>query len=70
MGNLTTVNYRLFLKVKINSVIVFTLNTMFPKFLYQVCCISFSADYAMYLIMENVLDILQYEVVNMLVFHL
>ena len=57
-GYLTAVNYRLILKVKINSVIVFALKTLFPKFLHQVWFISFSVDYAMNLITENVLGIL------------
>ena len=35
-GYLTAVNYRLFLKVKIKSVIIFVLKTLFPKFLHQV----------------------------------
>ena len=36
-GYLTAVNYRLFLKFKINPAIIFALLTLFPKFLYQVC---------------------------------
>ena len=35
-GYLTAVNYRLFLKVKINSVIIFALKNQFLKFLHQV----------------------------------
>ena len=57
-GHLTAVNYMLFLKVKINSVIIFTLKTLFPKFLHQVWFISFSVDYAMNRITENALNIL------------
>ena len=51
---LTAANYRLFLKVKINSVIVFPLKNLFRKFLYQVWFISISVDYAMNHITENV----------------
>ena len=57
-GYLTAVNYRLFSKVKVNSVIIFALKTLFPKFLHQVWFISFSVDYAMNPITENALDIL------------
>ena len=57
-GYLTTVNYRLFSKVRINYVIIFPLKTLFPKFLHQVWFISFSVDYAMNSITEKVLDIL------------
>ena len=46
----------LFLKIKINSVIVFPLKTMFPEFLYQVWFIGFSVDYAMNPITENALE--------------
>ena len=45
-------------KSQINSVIIFALKTLFPKFLHQVWFISFSVDYAMNPITENVLDIL------------
>ena len=41
-GRLTAVNYRLLLKVKINSVIIFALKILFPKFLDQVWFISFT----------------------------
>ena len=37
---------------------IFALKTLFLKFLYQVWFISFSLDYAMNTITENVLDIL------------
>ena len=47
---LTAVNYRLFLKVKINSVIIFALKTLLPNFLQQVWFISFSVNYAMNLL--------------------
>ena len=60
-GYLTAVNYRYFLKVKIKSVIFFALKTLFPKFLNQVCFTSFSVNYAINPITENVLDILLYE---------
>ena len=55
---LTAVNHRLFLKVKIKSVIILALKTLFPKFLYQVWFISFSVDQATNPITENALDIL------------
>ena len=35
-GYLTVVNYSLFLKVKINSIMMSTLSTLLPIFLYQV----------------------------------
>ena len=41
-----------------NSVIIFPLKTLFPKFLHQVWSTSFSVDYAMNPITENALDIL------------
>ena len=49
----------LFSKVKINSAIIFALETLPPppKFLHQVWFTSFSVDYAMNPITENVLDI-------------
>ena len=53
MKYLTAINFTLFLKVKINSVIIFTLKTLFPKFF-----ISLRVDYAMNHITKNVLDIL------------
>ena len=37
----------LFLKLKINLVIIFASKTLFPKFLHQVLFTSFSVDYAM-----------------------
>ena len=46
-GYLTAVNYGLILKFKINSVIIFVLKTLFPKFLHQVWFTSSSVDYAM-----------------------
>ena len=55
---LNYINYRLFLKDKINSLTIFALKTIFPKFSYQVWFVSFSVDYAMNTITENVLDIL------------
>ena len=55
---LNYINYRLFLKDKINSLTIFALKTLFPKFSYQVWFVSFSVDYAMNTITENVLDIL------------
>ena len=58
-GYLTAVYYKLFLKFKINSVIIFALKTLFPKFLHQVSFISFSVDYVIKNpITENALDIL------------
>ena len=57
-GYSTAANYKLFLKVKINSVIIFPLKTLFPKFLHQVWFRRFSVDYAMNPITENVLGIL------------
>ena len=57
-GYLTAVNYRLSLKVKINSVIDFALKSLFPKFLHQVWFVGFSVDYEMNPITENVLYIL------------
>ena len=57
-GYLTDINYRLFLKDKINSLTIFALKTLFPKFSHQVWFVSFSVDYAMNSITENVLDIL------------
>ena len=57
-GYLTAVNHRLFLKDKINSVIVFALKVLFPKFLHQMWFISLSVDYAINTISENELDIL------------
>ena len=57
-GYLTAVNCGLFLKVKVNSVIIFTLKTLFPKFLHQVWFISLIVDYAMNPITENALEIL------------
>ena len=50
--------YRLFSKVKINSVIIFTLKTLFFNFLHQVWFTSCSVDYAMNSITENALDVL------------
>ena len=52
----------LFSKVKINSAIIFALKTLPPpprppKFLHQVWLTSFSVEYAMNPITENVLDI-------------
>ena len=70
-GYLTQLNYRLFLNVKINSVIIFAtlfLNTLFPKFLHQVWFISSSVVYAMNPITENVLDILLEKVGNILAY--
>ena len=49
---------RLFSKVKIRSVIIFALKTMFLKFLHQVWFTSFSVDCAINRITDNVLDIL------------
>ena len=69
-GVLTAVNYRLFLKVKINSVIISAFKTPFPKLLHQVWFISFSVDYPMNPTTENALDILLSEVVNILLIHL
>ena len=63
-GYLAIVNYRLFSKVKINSVIL--LERPFAKFLYQVWFRGFSVDYVMNPITENVLDTLLSEVVNIL----
>ena len=59
-GYLTVVSRRLFLRVKINYVIIFASKTLFPpsKFLHQMRFTSFSVDYAMNPITENVLDIL------------
>ena len=70
MGFITAVNHRLFVKVKINFAIIFALKTQFPKFLYQMWFISSSVDYAINPITENALDILLYEVVNILVIYL
>ena len=67
---LTVVNYMLFLKVKINSLIIFALLTLLSKFLHQVRLISFSVNQAMNPITENELVILLKEVVNIRVFHL
>ena len=39
-GYLTYLNYRLFLKFKINSVIIFAFKTLFPKLLHQVWFLS------------------------------
>ena len=60
----------LFLKVKINSLIIFALLTLLSKFLHQVRFISFSVNYAMNPITEKELVILLKEVVNIRVFHL
>ena len=57
-GYLTVVNYRLFLKVKINPVIILASKTLFPKFLHQVWFTSFGADYAINPITVNMLNIL------------
>ena len=57
-GYSTAANYKLFLKVKINSVIFFALKTLFPKFLHQVWFRRFSVDYAINPITEDVLGIL------------
>ena len=57
-GVLNCCKLQVILKVKINFVIIFTLKTLFPKFLHQVWFISFSVDYTMNPITENVLDIL------------
>ena len=48
----------LFSKVKINSLINYASISLFPKFLHQVWFTSFSVDYAINPIMENVLDTL------------
>ena len=50
---LTAVIFWLFLKDKINSVIIFAPETLFPKLLHQVWFTSFSANYAMNPITEN-----------------
>ena len=60
----------MFLKVKINSLIIFALLTLLSKFLHQVWFISFSVNYAMNPITEKELVILLKEVVNIRVFHL
>ena len=66
---LTSANWSLFLKVKINFVIIFALKTLLLKFLHQLWFKSFSVNYAMSPITENVLDTLLQKVVNVLVFH-
>ena len=53
----TEVNYKLFSKVKINSVILFASKTLIHKFIQQVWCTSFSVDYVMRMI-DNLLDTL------------
>ena len=55
---LTVANYSLFSKLKISFVTAFSSKTIFPKFLCQVWFTSFSVDYAMNLITEDVLGIL------------
>ena len=57
--HLGIVNYSLFSKVKINSLIIFALRILFAKFLHQMedQFARFSDDYAMYHISENKLDI-------------
>ena len=44
---LTVLNYRLFSKVEINSLIHFGSSSLFSKLLHQVQFTSFSVDYAM-----------------------
>ena len=56
--HLTVVNYRLFSKIKMKSVIISASKPLFPKFFHQVCFTSFSVDYPTNLITENLLDIL------------
>ena len=54
-GYLTVVNYRLFPKAKMNS---FSFKNPVLKILHEVWFTSFSVNYAMNLITENMLDIL------------
>ena len=55
---LTVINYRFFLKVKINFLAVFASKTLFPKILQLLLFRSFSVDYATRPIMKNVVDTL------------
>ena len=57
-GVLNCCKLQVILKSQINSAIIFALKTLFPKFLHQVRFTSFSVDYAMNPIMENVSEIL------------
>ena len=72
-GYLTVVSRRLFLRVKINYVTIFASKILSPppsKFLHQMRFTSFSVDYAMNPITENVLTSCCKKFMNILVFHL
>ena len=65
---MTIVNYRLFSKVKINSVIIFALATVLHKLLHQVQFTSFTVDYATNSITEMCKTRCCREMVNILIF--
>ena len=65
---MTIVNYRLFSKVKINSVIIFALVTVLHKLLHQVQFTSFTVDYATNSITEMCKTTCCREMVNILIF--
>ena len=65
---MTIVNYRLFSKVKINSVIIFALGTVLHKLLHQVQFTSLTVDYATNSITEMCKTTCCREMVNILIF--
>ena len=67
-GYLTIINYRLFSKVKINSVIIFALATVLHKLLHQVQFTSFTVDYVTNSITEMCKTTCCREIVNILIF--
>ena len=56
IGVLNIVNYKIFLKVKKNYLIIFASKSLFYIFLHQMWFTSFSVSHAMNPIAENVLD--------------